>query len=332
MTTTQAIDTVLVHWGERLFEPRNRIVKPDPAPRLCGSVRAKAAQVRQHIEATVIRRAPQAILKVAGGGRGMKAIASHFRYISRDGQLELEDDRGVRHAEKESILDLLDQWRYGGRLIDDLSSRREALNLVLSTPTGTNPQLVLEAARKFAQAELNGHRYVMVLHSDRDNPHVHLTVRAESASGQRLTSWTERERWRTVYADVLRGLGVDVEATRQSARGENRNFDTLGRLKMKAQGELRHPLTATKAGDAYAKSRAEAMQAWSHIMKALETSESAEDRKLAQGIAAFVRSTAFYREAVQRQERQAVLAARERPGISVQPGWDRSQPGPEITR
>ena len=30
------------------------------------------------------------MVKVTGGGRGMKAIAAHFRYISKNGQLDIE--------------------------------------------------------------------------------------------------------------------------------------------------------------------------------------------------------------------------------------------------
>ena len=34
MSTGQTVDGVLVQWGERLFYPSNRIVKPQPTPRL----------------------------------------------------------------------------------------------------------------------------------------------------------------------------------------------------------------------------------------------------------------------------------------------------------
>ena len=86
------IDGVLVQWGERLFYPGVRIVH-SRTPRL-GPLASKAAMIRSRIEATV-RRAPQVMVKVTGGGRGMKAIAAHFRYISKNGRLPIEDDRGI---------------------------------------------------------------------------------------------------------------------------------------------------------------------------------------------------------------------------------------------
>jgi hypothetical protein len=124
MTGGQHIDGVLVQWGERLFYPGNRIVRSAPLPRLDGMLRRKAAVIRQRIEATV-RRAPQVMVKVTGGGRGMAAIAAHFRYISKNGRLEIEDDREVVRTGKEAVRDLADQWRYGGSLIPEEGHRRK---------------------------------------------------------------------------------------------------------------------------------------------------------------------------------------------------------------
>ena len=66
-----SIDGVLVQWGERLFYPGNRIVKVKPQPRLPANLlRQRAAAIRARIEATVVRHAPQVMVKVTGGGRG----------------------------------------------------------------------------------------------------------------------------------------------------------------------------------------------------------------------------------------------------------------------
>jgi hypothetical protein len=54
----------------------------------------RAAVIRSRIEATV-RRAPQVMVKVTGGGRGTAAVAAHLRSITKNGRLDIEDDRGV---------------------------------------------------------------------------------------------------------------------------------------------------------------------------------------------------------------------------------------------
>ena len=235
MSTALTVDGVLVQWGERLFYPGNRIVKAAQTPRLDALTRRKAAVIRRRIEATVGRRAPQVMVKVTGGGRGMGAIAAHFRYISKGGRLPMEDDRGVVREGKEALHDLSEQWRFGGSRIEEVGHRREAFNIMLSMPRGTDPNLLHKAAREFAKAELDGHRYVMVLHEHQANPHVHLSVRAESRTGKRLNPRkADLHRWRETFAEKLRGWGIEAEATRQATRGENRNFDPLWRVKATA--------------------------------------------------------------------------------------------------
>ena len=44
-----------------------------------------------------VRRAPEVMVKVSGGGRTPGAVTAHFRYISRGGKLEVETDDGQRH-------------------------------------------------------------------------------------------------------------------------------------------------------------------------------------------------------------------------------------------
>ena len=129
MSQAPNIDGVLIQWGDRLFYPGNRVVKVRPQPKLSGiASRQRAAAIRERIEATVVRRAPQVMVKVTGGGRGMKAIAAHFRYISKNGRLDIEDERGETVRGKESLPELADDCRFGGTLIDDFGDRREAYN------------------------------------------------------------------------------------------------------------------------------------------------------------------------------------------------------------
>ena len=77
MSQAPNIDGVLITWGDRLFYPSNRVVKVKPQPRPgADAARLRAAAIRKRIEATVVGRAPQVMVKVTGGGRGMKAISA----------------------------------------------------------------------------------------------------------------------------------------------------------------------------------------------------------------------------------------------------------------
>lgn len=296
MTSGPHVDAALVQWGDRLFYPANRMVRSS-TPRL-GSTQRRAELIRARI-ASVVRRAPQVMVKVTGGGRGMAAIAAHFRYISKAGRLDIEDDRGEVRSGKDAVRDLVEQWRYAGSLIEEESSRREAFNIMLSMPAGTDSGILQKAVREFAQQELAGHRYVMVLHEHQANPHMHLSVRAESVDGKRLNPRkADLHRWRETFAEKLRGWGLEAEATRQATRGESRNYEPLWRLKARQEGRLRGGQAAAKTGKPAQRSRAEAMVSWAHILKALANSHHERDRKLAQQVDAFVRGMPLVRDRV----------------------------------
>jgi hypothetical protein len=82
------IDGVLITWCDRLFYPGNRVVKVKSQPKLNGgSAHQRVVAIRERIAVAVVRGAPQVMVKVTGGGRGMKAISAHFRYISKSGRL-----------------------------------------------------------------------------------------------------------------------------------------------------------------------------------------------------------------------------------------------------
>jgi hypothetical protein len=293
MASRQEIDGVLVTWGDRLFYPGNRIVKDSRQPRVGSpSLPQRAAAIRRRVEATAVRRATQVMVKVTGGGRGMKAIAAHLRYISKNGRLEIEDEKGRSLRGRDALKDIAEEWRFGGSLIDDVSPHREAVNIMLSMPRGSADSLtVLRAAREFASEELAGHKYVMVLHDHQANPHVHISVRAESEHGHRLNPRkVDLHRWRETFAERLRGWGIDAEASRQVTRGASRNYDDLWRKKAAAAGRLRTHRPSVKAGSAARMSRLRATEAWTEIAKALRASPVATDGRLAEAAIAMARS------------------------------------------
>ena len=148
---------------------------------------------------------------------------------------------------------------------------------------------VQRAAREFAQVELADHKYVMVLHDHQANPHVHISVRAESKHGKRLNPRkADLHRWRETFAEKLRGHGIEAEATRQATRGRTRNHDPLWRVKAREDGRLRTTRAGAKSGAHARATRAEAVEAWMHVGHALAMSDDAADRDLARSIAKFI--------------------------------------------
>jgi hypothetical protein len=225
---------------------------------------------------------------------------------------------------------------------------------MLSMPCGTDAQLVMKAAREFAQTELRDHRYVMVLHEHQANPHVHLSVRAESSRGERLNPRkTDLHRWRETFAEKLRGWGVDAEATRQATRGANRNFEPLWRVKAKEQSRLRDPgRAAVKTGARVEATQHAAVQSWARIWQALQLSADPADQRLAADVAQFMRAAPAFvlwrkqpdlaRQQVQKKHEAPreieKMAGASPKRASLQPGPqptinpDRDPRGPEMVR
>jgi hypothetical protein len=329
MNDPRAIDGVLVEWGERLFYPGNRRVTPAAQARLRFPLGERAAAIRQKIR-TTLRRVPQVMVKVTGGGRGMGAIAAHFRYISKGGRLQMEDDRGVAREGREAVAEVAEQWRYAGSLIPQQSERREAFNIVLSMPRGTDPQFVLRAAREFAKAELADHRYVMVLHDHQANPHVHLSVRAESRHGKRLNPRkADLHRWRETFAEKLRGYGVHADASRQITRGELHPQRELWQTWARDEGRLRRPLPGAEPTKRGGQPKMP-VEAWARIARALGESPAIEDRELAQAVKGFINrmpaALAFMRTLPANRQHQQAGIERTRQVV------ERTRPGPEMER
>ncbi|MCC7285062.1 MAG: conjugal transfer protein TraS [Burkholderiaceae bacterium] len=290
MPNSHLVDAALVQWGDRLFYPGNRIVR-SPASVLSGArLHDHARAIRQRLHATVVRGAPQVMVKVTGGGRGMAGIAAHLRYISKNGRLPIEDDRGVVQEGKDGVQALAEQWRHAGALIPERSARREAFNLVLSMPARTPASAVQSAARAFALAELSNHRYVMVLHTHQANPHVHLSVRTEGKDGQRLNPRkADLRRWRETFAEKLRELGIEAEASPQIIRGGCRRTERLWHRKARDDGRTFGPREGEQAPVKLTRSRRDAALAWCEIAKALASSDDLVDRRLGQSIVNYAR-------------------------------------------
>jgi hypothetical protein len=143
------------------------------------------------------------------------------------------------------------------------------------------------AAREFAKAELADHKYVMVLHNHQANPHVHISVRAESRHGKRLNPRKpDLHRWRETFATKLRERGIEAEATRQATRGVSWRHPALWQVK--ASGRLSKPMQAARNGAGTQASRDAASGAWRELAAALAATGLEADQQLACSIKTFL--------------------------------------------
>ena len=187
----------------------------------------------EHIRRTV-RRTPEVMVKVTGGGRSLGAVVAHLGYISHHGELEIETDEAQRVG-KDGQRALVRDWHLelsAGqyRMPNPNGTRSRPIklvhNIVLSMPAPTSPRKVLAAAKVFAREKFGAsHRNAMVLHTHQQHPHVHLVVKAEDEFGRRrlhIDKAMLRE-WRQDFARTMREQGVPANATSRSARGQSKH-------------------------------------------------------------------------------------------------------------
>ncbi|MFN9475108.1 relaxase/mobilization nuclease domain-containing protein [Acidovorax sp.] len=177
-----------------------------------GGARARAARVATG--------SPEVVVKISSFGKGGAHAKSHLVYISRNSKIEMENERGEIFKSKDELRELHKDWM---RDIDQHrvgEKSRDTMHVILSCPCDP-PEKLKDAARDFAKSTFgNNHQYVFVLHTDTDNPHVHLSVKMRGFNGKKLqVARGDPQVWREVFAQKLRERGIDAEATGRVVRG-----------------------------------------------------------------------------------------------------------------
>ncbi|KVU84296.1 DNA polymerase [Burkholderia ubonensis] len=322
------VDGLLLHWGDRLFyEP----VRGRRAPRASGvGWPGRPSDLRAQIARTLMK-TPEVMVKITnqpGSRSGMNAIRAHLEYISRNGDVELEDQDGESISGWHHVQDLAHMWRHAGRGIAEESRRREAFNVMLSMPPGTNRAAVREAARTFARDVFgDNHDYVFAAHNDEAHPHVHLMVLARGRNGRRLNPRkADLQRWRESFAHELRERGVEANATPRRTRGATQRYERQAVRHMRERGApLSVPRPARQDPRAAFEAHLPTMTAWRATADALAESADVADRAMARDITDFVRTMPVVGEArdVQPDTSRPSQAKRARRGRSVAPDIER---------
>ncbi|WP_336728577.1 relaxase/mobilization nuclease domain-containing protein [Achromobacter ruhlandii] len=287
------IDGILKDWGERIYTKpvtsqgvkrtvtRSRTSPPSKPLLLTGS-----ARVRDKLMLTT-RKAPEVMVKISGGGKGIAQVKAHLDYISRNGLVALENEDGEIILGREAVQDVRDEWKSGQYGLPDNGSRRETFNIVLSMPPGTDRRGVNDAIRAFAKTEFGAnHAYVFAIHDDEAHPHGHLCVKALGLDGSRLNPRkADLQRWRERFAEALREQGIEANATPRRARSNTRTTVKQATRHAAKRGK------STKAAEREQRGLSRVSRAirngYGHIAKALATGDT-EDKSLALEIVRFL--------------------------------------------
>jgi type IV secretory pathway VirD2 relaxase len=198
-----------------------------PVKRKANTTRKLRASRRQQA-GRVASGTTEVMVKITGFGKGAPRVKAHLDYVSRNGKLDLENDRAEIFSGRSAVKELFEEWKQDFADARRHKNQRDTVHLVLSMPESTEPDAVHRASRKFCKATFgHNHEYVFALHTDEPHPHCHVTVKMRGFDGTRLNPRKEDlQMWREEFAQQLREQGVAAEATPRRARGVVRKAES----------------------------------------------------------------------------------------------------------
>ena len=121
------IDGVIKDWGDKLYYSS---VQGKKGKNIRGgrsnvfSSQPKTKLTKGMISRTV-RKVPEVMVKISGGGKNMQHIKAHMDYISRNGNIEIEDEQGNVYRGKEDVNEVRDIWAKGKIPIPEQGERQK---------------------------------------------------------------------------------------------------------------------------------------------------------------------------------------------------------------
>ena len=306
MTNPTYINDRLVEWGDQVFEPPLRKARPKKDQHTSLWLSAyhawkgvepghRGTLIREQIERT-ISKAPEVMVKITSkknAGKGMKAIANHLSYISRNGKLELETDQGELIIGKGALKDLFSDWQNDatGSVIPQVCEERLATNLMFSMPKGTPSKELHDCVRSVLHEEIQGrYAFVFALHEDTDHVHAHVCVKRAALKRGPLFALKKADlaRWRERFASHLRDHGIGANATPRRTRGVSKESLPLEIYHLAQAGRqkqiLKRPI-AVATENFFEREKV----AWGNMGTALKNSLLSSDQALAVGIESFAK-------------------------------------------
>jgi hypothetical protein len=190
------------------------------------------------------RGVPEVMVRVTGRQHGGGHVLANMTYISRLGhdpekQVDLHTSEGEVLRDGRDMQELARDWQQWETGDEARRQGATSLSMILSMPADTDPERLKEAALAFAREEFANRSWVAALHTDRDHPHVHLTVARRDHDGRRFhPDRDDLFRYRQRFAQKLRDRGIEANATPARARGIDPKHEPIAARKIREQGAV----------------------------------------------------------------------------------------------
>lgn len=161
----------------------------------------------------------EVMVKITSSGKNLKAIKSHMDYISRNGEIQLEDEQGLVYKGREEVRELRDYLRDNGVKIKKKNEvkreYRQTMNIVFSMrDKGISEDKIKKAVKATLRKLYPDNMFVLAYHGDTDNPHCHVILKIADNNGNRINiNLHDLQEIRTHFAKYLNSLSVEAKAT-----------------------------------------------------------------------------------------------------------------------
>jgi len=198
---------------------------------------------------SVIRKAPEVMVKITGSSSGLATVKHHLDYISRNGNVELEDESGTLYRGRDDVKNLREGLKACN--IPEESKKREFLHVIFSMPPGTPADKTKDAVLKFCREEFSNRQWVAAMHNDTDHTHVHVCVGTrdiDRADEPRLSPRkADLARWRQGFAEKLRENGIEAAASERRNRFQYRRGESAAVRQIRADNPRSAVFNARRA-------------------------------------------------------------------------------------
>lgn len=194
----------------------------------------------------IVTKMSEVVIKIDKASTGIKSgehLEESLNYISRNGDVEAEDENGMVLTKAE-MRSRAEEWCAAQDIPDqeEENTRRaaDARRLIVSFPPGSDPDTVKEIAHQFGQEFFkdNGFQYISAMHchdeqhsNEPEHPHVHFVIKAVNDEGKRLNvRKNDLKHMRERLAEICLEHGMAMNATSRAVRGVSSKSKNIERI------------------------------------------------------------------------------------------------------
>lgn len=234
-------EAFLIHVDPR-GRPRSPAPASRPAARRGGARRASSA--KNQVRAAAGHK--EAVYKIVSKLTDPSGVRRAVRYVTRNGELKMIDERGAAQLGKDGLEDVIDVWE---ATYSDRKNARLALHEIVSAPPETDREAFKRAALDFASRTFGqDYHYGVAFHFDEDHPHAHI-IRTRREGGPALNPRkADLDRYREAWAAAAQEQGIELTATPRASRGATRKGERRAVLAiMEREGVAKVQVSAAQA-------------------------------------------------------------------------------------